>query len=190
MKTREIPDGAIKVNLRDVQQRDNYSCGAGAAMSVFAFYGVGPEDLEELKTALQTNNEFGTYYKNIADYAKSLGLDVSTVQEMSKQDLQKLLNENTPVILSMQAYATDEKVYDDPNSNDDGHYVVAIGYDKDDYFYFMDPSLTGRHGFLSWSDLEKRWHENEGSDKLELSHHLALVIKPGKQRKFMARKVE
>lgn len=159
-------------------------------MSVLAFCGVGPEDLEELKTALKTNSEFGTYYKNIADYAESLGLDVSTRQNLSKEDLQKLLDEGIPAILSIQAYAKDEKVYDDPNWNNDGHYVVAVGYDNEGYFYFMDPSLTGRYGFLSWSDLEKRWHENEGSDKLELSHHLALVIKPKQQQKLVARKVE
>jgi hypothetical protein len=55
---------------------------------------------------------------------------------------------------------------------------VAIGYD-DDNVYFMDPSLTGRRGFLSWADLDKRWHENEGTVRdPEPYARLGIVIGP------------
>src|SRR3990167_1816064 len=144
MIERQIPGGAIKINLPEVQQPDDYSCGAAALMSVAAYYGVGPEKLEQFKAAAGTTAEHGTYYRNMENYVRSLGLDVSVKTEMTIDELKKLLDEQVPIILSIQAYADDLKVYDDPNSNADGHYVVAIGYDMEGNFYFMDPSLPAR----------------------------------------------
>jgi len=177
----EIPPGAIKVDLPNVFQPDDYSCGAAGFMAIAAGYGVGPDEIEEIKKALGTNPEYGTYYADIVDYALKLGLDACARNQMSKEELKQLLTARVPVMLSIQAYADDEQDYEDPENNENGHYVDAIGFDDDDNFYFMDPSLTGRVGYLPWNELDKRWHENEGSVKPELSHHLGLVIR-GKQQ--------
>lgn len=182
MSEHQIPGGAIKITLPEVQQPDAYSCGAAALMSVAAYYGVGPEKLEDFKAALGTTPEHGTYYRNMETYACSLGLDVSVHTDMTCDELKKLLDEHAPVILSIQAYADDPKVYDNPASNADGHYVVAIGYDGEGNFYFMDPSLPARRGFLPGSELDQRWHENEGSSEPEIYQHLAIVVKPGQHK--------
>lgn len=182
MHTHNVPRGAIKIALPDVQQPDDYSCGAAALMAVAAYYGVGSERLDDFKKALGTNQQYGTYYRDMENAANLLGLSASSQQNLSKADLIKLLDEEVPVILSIQAYAADETAYDDPNHNTDGHYVVAIGYDADDNFYVMDPSLAGRRGYLSWSELDKRWHEDEGHGQSEISHHLGIVIRPNQQK--------
>lgn len=192
MKTRNMPNGAIKVDLRDVhQEADGFSCGPAAAMPVFYWCGiVDPETLDEFRTAMKTTPENGTYYGEIIRYAKELGLDATAHHGMTKEQLKKLLDEGTPVILSMQAYASDPKSYDDPKDNSSGHFIVAVGYDKEEYFYFMDPSIVGRYGYLTWAELDKRWHENEGIGKEEITDHMGIVLKPKNPVTQLARKVE
>lgn len=180
MKTRKIPKGAIKVMLPDVQQPDDYSCGAGVFMSIASYFGVGPEELETIKLRLGTNPEHGTYYREIEKYANELGLKARVRTNMTRRQLKRLLDRGVPVIVSMQAYADDESVYADPEHNKDGHYIAAIGYDDEDVFYFMDPSIAGQRGFLPWDELKRRWHEDEGWSEPEIHQRLAIVIKPGK----------
>lgn len=182
MITRRIPAGAIMVDLPDVRQPDDYSCGAGILMSIACFYGVGPMEIEDFKKALGTNPIYGTYHRDIARYANELGLNAEVTWDMSKRRLQSLLRHRVPVILSIQAWAEDEAVYLDPDHNKDGHYVGAIGYDRGDNFYFMDPSITARRGFLSWPELDRRWHEDEGFEEAEVHRHLGIIIKPGRRR--------
>jgi hypothetical protein len=53
----------------------------------------------------------------------------------------------------------------------------------------MDPSLTGRRGFLPWQELDKRWHENEGTArKKDIHHHLGLIIgRKGQRVPYLSR---
>lgn len=41
---------------------------------------------------------------------------------------------------------------------DDGHWVVAIGYD-DHGIYFEDPSQTLPRGYIPYPELQARWHD-------------------------------
>jgi predicted double-glycine peptidase len=182
MRFHRIPAGAIKIDLPDVRQPDNFSCGAGVFMSIASYNNVGPLDLEEIKEALGTNSESGTYYRRIVDYANRLGLNASVQIGMTRRQLIKLIDQRIPVILSMQAYALDPVVYKDPDHQDDGHYIAAIGYDKRDNFYFMDPSITARRGYLPWRELDKRWQENEGWEVKEFYRHLGIIVRPGRRR--------
>jgi predicted double-glycine peptidase len=202
--TCEIPSGAIKVLLPHVEQPDSISCGAAAMMSVCNFYGVGPLRIKDFKSDLHTN-QAGTTYRNMASFARKLGLEVAvehseTTPPMTLDRLQDYLTQGKPVICSIQAYATPTKVYDDPTSNEDGHYVVAIGFD-DKNVYFMDPSINWRNdksaprrGFLSKEEFVKRWHDNEGTDdEPEIRHRLGIAIYPkNKGTPFMtkARKID
>lgn len=174
---RKIPKGAIKIVYPAIQQPDNYSCGAGALMAVAARLGVGPERIEEFKAALKTNAAHGTYYADICTYANHLGLDASVQIGVSKRRLKRLLDKQVSVIISFQAWADDASEYDDLDREENGHFAVADGYD-DECVYFMDPSLHGRRGFLEWGEFQQRWHENEGSAKVERYSRLAIVIRP------------
>ena len=175
-----IPKGAIKVALPDIQQPDDLSCGVAALMSILAYYGAGPEDYDVLRKKLGTTKN-GTDYKRMVGFAQRQGLHAEARPEMKWDDLQRELDAGTPVICSIQAYdgekhtaAERRKLYKDENEN--GHYVVAIGYDEKN-IYFMDPSLTGRRGYLPRDEFEERWHDNEGTEaKPDVIHHLGLVI--------------
>ena len=65
-----IPNGAIKIPLPDIQQPDDYSCGAASFMSVASYFGAGPEDFDDMKKALGTNARTGTSVYKMADYAR------------------------------------------------------------------------------------------------------------------------
>src|SRR5205807_620367 len=125
-KIAPISEGAIKIQLQHVEQPDGISCGAAAMMSICHYYGVGPEMIPDFKKHLHTDHN-GTYYGNILRYAKELGLDAKlehsgTADEMTPIRLENYLKEGKPVICSIQAYATDTNVYNDPANNDNGHY--------------------------------------------------------------------
>jgi predicted double-glycine peptidase len=56
---------------------------------------------------------------------------------------------------------------------DDGHYVVAIGFD-DDHIYFEDPSIEKTRGFMRKDQFDLRWHDQEDSG--EKTSHWGLVL--------------
>jgi predicted double-glycine peptidase len=175
-----IPASAVKIKLPGIQQPDDYSCGAAALMSILSYYGIQPEGYDDLKKGLHTTKKNGTNYKRILRFAKQQGLEVEEHADMTLKELKKYLDDAKPVICSIQAYddkdqgAARAKIYRE--RDDFGHYVVAIGYDEHN-IYFMDPSLTGRRGYLAQDEFVDRWHDNEGSAKKpKLIRHLGLVI--------------
>jgi predicted double-glycine peptidase len=175
----EFKPSAIKVPLPDIQQPDEYSCGAASLMAILAYYGAGPEDYDVLKKKLGTTKKDGTDYQRIVRFAAEQGLQADAKPKMTLAQLEECLDEAKPVICSIQAYAENtpaEKRAEIYKMDDNGHYLVAIGYDADN-IYFMDPSLTGRRGFLPKAEFEARWHDNEGTDEHpKIIVHLGLVI--------------
>jgi predicted double-glycine peptidase len=186
-----IPAEAIKIPLPHEEQPDSISCGDAAMKSICAFYGVGPRKIADFKKHMHTD-ENGTSYRNIIRYAEELGLDAklehsTTTDQMTAERLEQCVKEGKPVICSIQAYADDPSVYNDPDNNKNGHYVVAIGFD-DDNFYFMDPYLNWknpkaapRRGFLPKKEFVKRWHDDEGTkEEHEVLQRLGIIISPKK----------
>jgi hypothetical protein len=83
-------------------------------------------------------------------------------------------------MVAIQAYADDPDVYQDPHKNDDGHYVVVIGFDGENY-YVEDPSLERSRGFLPKSEFLRRWHDDEGTPgKPMVVERLGLEFGPGR----------
>ena len=149
-------------------------------MSILAYYGLPPEDYDVLKRELGTNKKNGTDYRRMVGYAKAQQLHAEAVASMTLDALDGYLDGGKPVICSIQAYAEkgspEQRAAVYEQRNDNGHYVVAIGRDAQNY-YFMDPSLTGRRGYLTRDEFLKRWHDNEGTDaRPKIIHHLGLVI--------------
>lgn len=155
------------------RQATNYSCGAAAMQSMFGFYG---EDLneDELVKLLKTNSEEGTDYNEIVRVAKEKGYEVKVYKDMSLAQLKKQLDKKNPVLCLIQAWA--EKKVDYSTDWQDGHYVVAIGYDKSRIF-FMDPSTLGNYTFIKNKDFLKRWHDKNSTESL---NHFGLTIKKKK----------
>ena len=84
-------------------------------------------------------------------------------------------------ILLLQAWRDYSKDNLDWNTDyNDGHYVVAIGY-NDTCLFFEDPSSVVRT-YLTFEELETRWHDVDDNNKTK-NHHVAVVIKGNKQFK-------
>lgn len=175
-----IPPGAIMIELPDVQQPDGYSCGASALMSICAYYGVGPRTLGEFKAELGTNPERGTNYRKMVRFARALGLDARAAVGLDPEQLEAAIRKGHPVIVAIQAYAADSKIYQDQRRNENGHYVVVIGFDAVNY-YMEDPSLASLRGFLPKAEFLRRWHDDEGTPaRPRVVERLGLEFGPGR----------
>jgi predicted double-glycine peptidase len=131
-------------------------------MSICAYYGVGPRTIDEFKKELKSNPESGTNYREMVRFARSLGLDARDSVGWTALQLEATVAKGHPVMVAIQAYADDPHVYQDPHENDDGHYVVVIGFDGENY-YVEDPSLERSRGFLPKAEFLRRWHDDEGT---------------------------
>jgi predicted double-glycine peptidase len=177
---RAIPPGAVTVELPDVRQPDGFSCGASALMAVCRYYGVGPGTIDAFKAELGTNPERGTDYRAMVDFARRLGLDARAIAGLDPDRLEAAVAAGHPVIVSIQAYAADPEVYRNPRSNEDGHFVIVIGFDATNY-YVEDPSLEGHRGFLRKAEFLRRWHDDEGTPgHPEVIERLGLEFGPGR----------
>ena len=154
-----------------VKQNAEHTCGVAALRSVLHYYGVPDEHEAVLADKLGSHPDWGTNYRAIVDYAKSVGLTATTHTEMSIDDLARNIDRGTPVILALQAWADDPQI-DWRESYDNGHYVVATGYDAAN-IYFMDPYMRGSYTYIPRAQLEDRWHDMDGEGPLE---HFGIVI--------------
>ncbi len=153
---RRIPDGAIKVHLPKVRQQRSYSCGAAVFSSVCRHFGIQCRE-ESLIEELKSGPRKGTLPKTIIEVAKKYGLQVRQHVKMSVDHLKAYLDEQIPIICAVQAYGNPDEYQSERYH---GHYVVAIGYDKDNNIYFEDPLSPGV-SFLPKKDFVSRWHDND-----------------------------
>jgi HK97 family phage portal protein len=147
----------IRIQLPDLRQDTDYSCGASAMMAVCEYFGVGPESEDAYREALGTNPAEGTSVPRIVAFATAQGLAVEAHEGMTLADLERHVDQGRPVIVLLQAWGdTGDSYADDTN----GHYVIVIGYDNQ-YIYVEDPSLKGSRGRLTRNDFERRWHDED-----------------------------
>lgn len=146
-------------NFPNFRQTYEYDCGAQALQSVLAYYGIDIRSEKIMKLA--GTSKTGTPIKNIKKIAEKFGLKTK-MSEMSILDVKKYIDKKIPVILLLQAW-TEKKNIDWVNDWRNGHYAVAIGYDSKK-IYFEDPSSIFRT-FLTYSELEKRWHDKVSNNK-------------------------
>ncbi|MBS1953205.1 MAG: C39 family peptidase [Cyanobacteria bacterium SZAS-4] len=150
------------IRLPLMRQATDYTCGVAALQAVLAYYG---QDVREdvLAKALHANHKIGTRYKNIQSYAEAHGLSVRVVIEMTIEQLRKSIRSGHPVLCLIQAWA--DKKTDYKSDWDDGHYVVAVGFD-DSRIIFMDPSTAGHYTYIPLQEFEQRWHDVDGTVRL------------------------
>jgi predicted double-glycine peptidase len=157
----------IRVPL--TRQGTDYTCGIAALQAILYYYGEEFREDELVKKLQPTINE-GTKYREIAKFAQSLNFRVDVRTKMTLDDLQRLINEKKPVILLIQAWP--ESRVDYTQDWDDGHYVVAVGYDHQN-IYFMDPSTLGNYTFIPVREFLDRWHDRDGQTYL---HQFGMVL--------------
>ena len=166
------------------RQSHNFTCGVACVASVLRYAGYDFDTREDrLLWELGATPENGTNYLKIAEYLNSVRMDGSPdtpvfateivcTDYTSDEDGSALrllsqfrseLDEGTPVICVIQAWRDDGDYT--AGTEDDGHYVVLVGYGKDAesgayIYYFMDPSTSGSYTYLTEEEFILRWHDN------------------------------
>lgn len=172
-----LPANIIKIPM--TRQATNYTCGVAALQSVLMFY--GDEFLEsDLAKLLKANPQEGTAYAEMKRFSESKGYNVQVYKDMKVSDLKKLLDAGKPVICLIQAWP--ERKVNYKTDWDDGHYVVAIGYD-DGNVYFMDPSTLGNYTYIPTDEFLVRWHDTDSKVKL---NHFGMVVQKKAKRAYHA----
>ncbi len=143
----------------EFRQTFNYDCGAQTLHAVLVYYGINTREDEVMKKAHTTTA--GTSVVGMKKAARSFGLKVIS-GEMEIEEIKKYIDKSIPVIINLQAWTEDHQV-DWEKDWHDGHWAVAIGYDKEK-LYFEDPSTNARD-YLTYNELEKRWHGADGNKK-------------------------
>ncbi len=182
----KIPKRTIKfdhfIKLPLYRQGYDFTCGVACVMSILRYAGYEFDTREDrLLWKLGSTPEAGTNYETIREYLESVQYEncsadviVTTVHECdydsncsNEADVEKLLNElrnaidrNSPVICAIQAWRGDKPYIG--TVEEDGHYVVLIGYEKEGekyIYYFMDPSTAGNYTYLTEEEFILRWHD-------------------------------
>ena len=163
------PERCVKMlDFPEVRQIYNYDCGAAAMRTVLNYYGI---DVREDKIMeLAETNQDGTNPSGMVKVGEKYGLQYG-MGTASISGMKKLINKGIPPLILLQAWL------DDPNTGydgwDDGHWVVAIGYDNKGNIYFEDPSSPMRTT-LTEDELNRRWHSvGEGDEKTD---HFVLMF--------------
>ncbi len=157
------------IRVPRTRQATPYTCGVSALQSVLAYWGDEHRE-DDLSKACKSDKNKGTAYRRIAEYAQSRGFEVDIRKDMHLADLKELLDKKQPVICLIQAWPERQVNY--ATDWEDGHYVVAIGYDADK-MYFMDPSSLGHYTYIPTPQFEQRWHDTDGKEKL---YNFGMVI--------------
>jgi predicted double-glycine peptidase len=166
----EIPDGAIKIPIPDAPQETDYTCGAAALLAICQYYGVGHGDEYIIAKEMAIDPRVGANPDQVIKAARKYGLKHDACQPMLFAELRRRIDRRRPTMCTLQAYGNRVNYENDWK---DGHWVVAIGYD-DRGVYFEDPSQTTPRGFLTYPELQARWHDTGRRGKRLHSYGVSL----------------
>ena len=163
------------------RQNNHTDCGSTATQTMLAYYGIDQRQ-DDLDKELNLSKD-GVSYTNMIKVFEENGLKTSSGR-MNQDILKGFLDENTPVIILIQAYK-DDKNYTE-NSYKDGHYVTLTGYDNNK-FIVEDPSLNNKIGYIPFDELDVRWH-GQGINKEDKLDFFGLAVY-GKEPKHESGKI-
>lgn len=161
------------LELPDLRQYSDFDCGVSVTQGILAYYGIDSTE-SELISEMKIDPNWGTEPKQIETLMQNRGLEVVSKQ-MTLEEIKSYIDQRTPVILDIQAWDENPDV-DYETTKEDGHYVIAIGYD-DDGFIFEDPSWTGL-AKLSYDELLKRWHDIDANNNELRNWGIAVIGTP------------
>lgn len=188
----KIPKRTIKfdhfIKLPLYRQGYDFTCGVACVMSILRYAGYEFDTREDrLLWKLGSTPAEGTNYLAINEYLNSIickkSNDMRIIETIvhecdyaskcsNEADVEKLLTElrnaidnDSPVICAIQAWKDDGEYAS--RTEDDGHYVVLIGYEeyREGYiYYFMDPSTAGNYTYLTEEEFILRWHDEVNTE--------------------------
>lgn len=170
-------------------------------MSVFAYYAVGGDPNEkDLRKELGTSYKSGTEPAKIAAVAEKYGLNAEIKSNMTTDDLAKIVNAGTPVMVTYQAYHDPNQKKDSipgkggkeevlplhnpdgswnwQNDYRDGHYSVVIGVTKG-FVFLQDPSNGFGRSVIPRAEFDERWHDTDAKNR-PVFDHTGIVLTPKK----------
>jgi predicted double-glycine peptidase len=160
------------INLHSGKQFYNYDCGPKALQTVMHYYGEDV-DSNELIEALGTTED-GTPPEEMIRVAKQYGFTVKSGTNWSLKQVKQYVDEGTPVIVLLQAWADRQMTLDEWRRDwDNGHYAIIIGLNKD-MLLFEDPASI-RRTWLREREFLARWHDMhpKSGEKYE---HFGMVL--------------
>lgn len=163
----------------ETRQVYGYDCGANALMSMLVFAGVEEREERIAKLAGTTEKE-GTTTEGILFTFGYFGMEVSAGEGMTVADVREAIDQGHPVLLTLQAYRPADIILPYGELWDQGHYVVAIGYEgdgtaPDDRIIFEDPASFYRT-FLTDGELNERWHDDNGAANPPKLQHWGCIL--------------
>jgi predicted double-glycine peptidase len=167
-------DPRVLLPVPGVRQHTAYACGAAALQAILAYYDIDVRQ-DVLIQKLGTNEHDGTKYWEIVRVAREYGLTPTTFLQMTREQMFSELDRGIPVLIAIQAWiekGDPRNLADWKARKDDGHYVIAIGYD-DKRIYFEDPAMFGI-GYIEFDEIEARWHDyDQNGNRLD---HFAITF--------------
>lgn len=182
--------GCRMLRLPLVRQSTDYTCGVACVQSILRYAGYDFDIREDkLAAALKSDSREGTGYHNIVEYLNSVrycaapegsdnfsdGVQVFQAEareNISLDQLASCIDAGRPVICALQAWGNAGDSGDYSDIWDEGHYVIALGYD-DENFFFMDPSTLGAYTYIPKKELTARWHDEDSRTRLI---HFGIVV--------------
>ena len=178
--TAQVTSSPIRISVPLVRQATNYTCGVACTESILYYNGIDYRE-DNLAQALGSTEEDGTSISNIVEFLhhansntgywmgqgtefqNGIGAELRT--NMTLDDLHGQIDGGHPVICTIQAWSTaDDEDY--ATEWEDGHYVIAVGYDADNV-YFMDPSTRGNYTYIANDEFMTRWHDGDAEQQLQ-----------------------
>lgn len=166
------PAVPVLIRVPLTRQATDFTCGVAALRSVLAYY--GDEICEDLLAISLGTTDDGTPKEAMAAYARSKEYEVQMHFDSTLEELQYILDQGKPALVSLQAWRTVPVDYRD--DWDDGHWAVAVGYDRE-RIYFMDPSTLGNYTFVPVGEFLDRWHDADMDGETDLHHFMMVVAK-------------
>jgi len=166
----------------EFRQTFDYDCGAKSLEAILAYYGINANEIDLINLA-GTNDDHGTPINGIKKVARHFGFKVA-IKAMTIAEIKKYLDQDKPVLLMLQAWSK-QKIKNWKKHWDHGHFVVAVGYDKDK-IYFEDPYVNVKT-YLTYKELLQRWHDIDTRSQIKYNNLGILFY--GKRKKYSANKI-
>lgn len=170
------------------QDNGTYCCPACMQSVIYYYFANDPKERfihqDTLAKELGTNEE-GTPFGTIEKVAKSHGLKAKSYHNMKLHSLKSNLDRGRSVICSIQAWQDFYTPY--KHDWNDGHFVIAIGYDKKNV-YFMDPSVLGNYTFIPIHQFLDRWHDLDVDEVTKLIQS-GVVVWRDKPKEYIPSKI-
>lgn len=164
------------IELPISRQMFDFDCGVKALQVVMAYYGIDVRE-DELIKELECSSK-GTSVQNMIFVAEKNGFQIVAQCGVSLDTVKQYVDQNHPVIVLVQAWAKRYMTLEDwKDDNDDGHYVIIIGYNGK-IIIFEDPPSFRR----TWMTEEKflvRWHDVDPRTQGKLDRFAMVLL--GKQ---------